>query len=224
MTKQAANDSPDETPATLVNAFLGSATAEFASLVQSPNASWSVLVEHATSVGLVPVAPEQITGFFFATATFANEFVAGSLTFGDREYLVNTVLGPSGSTARYGLWEWADAFGYPNAVPRETSFVLTVSRLSEIIAGMVRAVATLQDAIATAPVEIFSRMERAREKVQADFQSKLREDDHRRAAARAAEAFRSRDYQRVVNLLEPFVDVLTPAESNKLAYARRHAT
>jgi hypothetical protein len=223
MAKHHANEEPRDTPATLVNAFLEAAAAEFADLVRSPGASWSVQVEHATSAGLVPVTPERITGFFFATATFANELVAGSLSFGDREYLVNTVLGPARSTARYALWEWADALGFPALVPRDTSFVLTLPRLSAIVAGMARGVATLQERVATAPVEVFDRLERAREDVRASYQARLREDGHRSAAAAAAEAFRRRDYHGVVVLLEPFGDVLTPAEREKLAFAQRHA-
>lgn len=136
---------------------------------------------------------------------------------------MNTVLGPARSTSRYGLWEWADALGHPTLVPRDTSFVLTVPRLSAIVAGMVHGVATLQEAIATAPAEVLDRIERARNEVQGSFQARLREDDHRRAAAAAAEAFRARAYGRVVELLDPFADVLTPAERDKLAYAKRHA-
>ena len=222
MAKLEANDAPRETPTTLVNAFLATAAADFARLVRGPGASWSVLVEHATHTGIVPVAPERITGFFFVTATFANELVAGDLTFGDREYFVNAVLGPTKSTARYGLWEWEDALGYPKLVPRDTSSVLTIPRLADIVAGMARGVTALQESIAGAPDEVFDRIERARAEVQASFRAELREDDHRRAAAAAAAAFRMRDYQRVIESLAPFTDVLTRAERDKLAYARRH--
>ena len=222
MAKLEATDAPRETPTTLVNAFLATAAAEFAKLVRGPGARWSVLVEHATRDGLVPVAPERITGFFFATATFANEFVAGNLTFGDREFFVNTVLGPTRSTARYGLWEWADALGDETSVPRDTSFVLAIPRLSDIVAGMARGVAALEESIALAPDAVLDRMERAREEVRASFRAKLREDGHRSATVGAAAAFRRRDYRRVIEILAPFTDVLTRAEREKLAYARRH--
>jgi hypothetical protein len=38
--------------------------------------------------------------------------------------------------------------------------------------------------------------------------------------ARAAEAFRAKDFNRVIELLSPHADYLTPAERAKLDYAR----
>ena len=50
-----------------------------------------------------------------------------------------------------------------------------------------------------------------------------REYHHRVAAAGAADAFRARDFNRVVELLLPHAELLTPAERAKLAYARARA-
>ena len=207
--------------ASLVEAFLASATSEFARLVPDRDARWSVCVEHATRNGIVPVAPADISGFFFATGAFTNSSIAGEITFGDREYYINTVLGPAGGVERYGLWEWADALGRSALVPRETAFVMTVDRLETIVAAMARATTTLQCDIARSGPSIVEDMERARREVQAAFQSRLATDDHRRASASAAAAFTVRDYQRVINLLSPFEDVLTAAERKKLLYARK---
>ena len=87
---------------------------------------------------------------------------------------------------------------------------------------MARGVETVQEAIATASVGVFARLESARALGRASHQARVREDDHRRATTAASEAFQKRDYQRVIELLEPFADVLTRAERAKLAYARRH--
>jgi hypothetical protein len=51
-------------------------------------------------------------------------------------------------------------------------------------------------------------------------QEETREYHHRVAAARAADAFRAKDFKRVVELLLPHAERLTPAERVKLAYAR----
>lgn len=205
-----------------MKAFIDSATSEFAGLVEGPRSHWSVSVEQATARGIVPVRPEQISGIFFATANFANEHVAGRLSFGDREILVNTVVGPARSDARYGLWEWADALGRSELVPTDTGLVVSVARLETIVADMARATATLQEAIAGAPREVFGRVLEARAKVQAELRARSREDAHRRAVAAAAEAFRKGNYGRVVELLDPLADVLSPAERDKLGYAKRH--
>jgi len=46
--------------------------------------------------------------------------------------------------------------------------------------------------------------------------------DHQLAVARAADAFRIKDFKRVVALLLPHEKRLTDAERKKLAYARAH--
>jgi hypothetical protein len=204
---------------TLINAFLASATSTFGSLVSSSGAKWSVQIEHSTSKGLADVAPENVSGFFFVTASFANALVAGHISFGDRELTVNTVLGSASRSERYGLWEWADAVDQPALVPRNTDFVTTVNRIEEIVTAMATAVRTLQEVIA----EVIERMDSARALVRERLQTSLREDEHRRAAAQAAEAFRARDFGRVVTILEQVEGLLTPAERDKLAYARGHS-
>jgi hypothetical protein len=209
-------------PSTLVRAFLASATLEFGPLTGARGTHWSVRVEHSTSLGLEEVEPENITGFFFATATFAGSRVAGEITFGDREYVVNTVLGPVSNSERYGLWEWADALGRSSLVPRDTGFVTDVERMRAIVVAMAAAVRELEGAIAAASPAVVERIESARALVQERFRARLHEDDHRRASAAAAEAFRARDFRRVVTVLEAVKDMLTPAEREKLAYAKRH--
>lgn len=209
--------------AALIKAFLASATSAFGPLVSSPSAKWSVRVEHATSKGIVEVTPENVSGFFFVTGSFANPIVQGDITFGDRELLINTVIGPTRGSARYGLWEWADAVDRPELVPRATDFVTTVDRLEEIVAGMAAAVRALESVIASPAPAVIERIEAARVRVQREFQARLRDDEHRRAAAQAAEAFRAHDFRRVVTILEEVEGLLTPAERDKLAYARRHS-
>jgi hypothetical protein len=207
----------------LVHAFIASATSEFARLVEAPGARWSLRVEHLTERGVVEVAPAQIAGFFFLTASFANRLVAGRLTFGDREYLVNTLLGPASTGVEYGLWEWADALGSPDLVPRDTAMVTTVDRLEVIVAAMADAVSELQAAISSASPAVVKRVEHARAMALAADEARHRTDDHRRLSAAAAEAFAAHDYGRAVQLLEGIGELLTPAEQQKLAYARRKA-
>src|SRR4029077_20286781 len=111
------------------------------------------------------------------TAEFANAFVEGRIIFGDREYSIETSLGPAGSPLAYGLWEWADALENPDVAPRNTDLVLTLSRLDATVADMARGVAALQSAIASAPASVIHRMEQARAQRQAVFQVRLRNDD-----------------------------------------------
>jgi hypothetical protein len=219
--KAPSRDEPRKQTAALIKAFLACATSAFGPLVSSPTAKWSVRVEHATSKGIVEVDPENVSGFFFVTASFANPFVQGNITFGDRELMINTAIGPAKGSSRYGLWEWADAVDRPALVPHETAFVTTFNRMEEIVASMAAAVRALEDVIASPAPTVIERIEAARVRVQRGFQARFREDEHRRAAAQAAEAFRAHDFRRVVSILEEVEGLLTPAERDKLAYARR---
>ena len=206
----------------LVQAFLAAATSEFAPLVREGTHRWNVRVQHATPHGPMDVPPERIVGFFFASASFSNDEVAGRLTYGDREYDLHVEVGPAAHVRQYGLWEWADALGKPDLVPRDIGFVMTIPRLEAALRAMAAALQALQSAIAAASPETFAKLEEARLRRQAAFREGLRRDDHRRASARAAEAFRAGEYRRVVELLESVADLLTPAERAKLAFARRH--
>lgn len=205
----------------LVDAFIASATSELAPLVSEPGARWSLRVEQLTDRGIVEVPPEQITSIFFVTASFANRLVAGRLTYGDREYEVNTVLGPASTGTEYALWEWADALGSPDVVPRDTASVMTVDRIEAIVAAMADAVRELQAAISSASPAVVERIEHARAMAQAQFEARRRADDHRRLSAAAAEAFAAHDYPRAARLLEQVAESLTPAERLKLEHARR---
>ena len=53
--------------------------------------------------------------------------------------------------------------------------------------------------------------------------AETRERDHRAAVAAAADAFRARNFRRVVELLVPHAELLSPAERAKLDYARARA-
>lgn len=217
---QEEHEQHDHTP-DLVNAFLAMATSEFAPIVSEAAHQWIVRVQHVTPRGLVDVSPDRTVGFFFASATFANNEVAGRLTYGDREYDLDIEVGPAARIGQYGLWEWADALGRLDLVPRDTSFVMTIPRLEGVLRAMVAALRALQSDIAAASPEAFVRLEEARVRRQAAFQDALRQDEHRRASAMAAEAFRAGEYRRATELLESVADLLTPAERAKLAFARR---
>jgi hypothetical protein len=208
-------------PSALAHAFIVSATSEFARLVGAPGARWSLRVEQLSEHGVVEVSPASITGFFFLTASFANRLVAGRLTYGDRDLLVNTVLGPASTGVEYALWEWADALGSPDLVPRDTSFVMTVDRVEAIVAAIADAVTELQAAISSASPAIVERIEHARAMARAQDEARHRTDEHRRLSAAAAAAFAARDYRHAAHLLEQVDELLTPAERQKLEYARR---
>ena len=206
----------------LVQAFFTEAGEAFRPLVSRPGSRWTTQLRHVTQNGFELTTAERIEGVFSADCEFQTPELSGEITFGDREYFINTVVSPRSRTHRYGLWEWADALDRPDLVPRATDFVLQLDRLHEIVRGMADGLLELGPAIARAERPTLQRMEAARAEVQAAHNERLREADHRGAVARANDAFRQQRWDRVIELLEPVEDRLSLAESEKLVYARRH--
>jgi hypothetical protein len=198
---------------TLQRAFFDSATALFAPLVAEPGAYWSCSVTN--------VSVDSGESSFLASVDFATIFVAGSITFAQPGYDVDTVLGPGDSTIRYGIREWAVALEEADVVPHNTHSVLTVARMETTVADMARAVAALQGSIASAPAAVVARMEQARDKARDALLARYRTDEHHRDSVAAGDAFRKHEYARVVALLEPYFDFLTAADRRMLEEAKQ---
>jgi hypothetical protein len=207
----------------LVQAFFDVAAAQFRTALQERLTRWDADFVMGTEHASAKALPERIHSFFLASCRFVTREISGEVTFGDREFFINMVLGPSASTRRYGLWEWADAFDRPALVPRETDWVFQLDRLQDILRQMAIAAKTLAPLIATASPDVFQRLEDAREKVRAQWEAEMQESEHRATVLRANEAFRLHQWNRVVELLESVRFMLTPAEKLKLKYARRRA-
>ena len=207
----------------LIETFFAETSRAFQPLVSSPSARWHPQLRHSTRKGLEFTTPDRIDGFFFAECEFQTSELTGDVTFGDRELLINTVVSPNGRPHRFGLWEWADALDRPDLVPRDTSFVNEVGRMREIVQGMAGGLLELRAGIARAAPATIARIEAARAKVRAADAEHWREAEHHGTVARAADAFRQQQWERVVTLLESVEDRLSPGEAQKLAYARKRS-
>jgi hypothetical protein len=224
MTRHGEQSTNEQTStALLVQSFFTEAASAFQHLVAVPGAQWQSRLRHATQNGLEVTTPDRIEGLFFAECEFRTPELTGEISFGDRELLINTVVSPRGRRHRYGLWEWADALERSDLVPRDTSSVNGAARMREIVHGMADGLLELRSGIARAAPATIERMEAARAKVRAALDEELREAEHRGAVARAADAFRQQQWERVVALLESVEDRLSPAEARKLAYARERS-
>lgn len=210
--------------ALLVETFFAETTRAFQPLASSPNARWHPQLRHATRKGLEFTTPDRIDGFFFAECEFQTSELIGDVTFGDRELLINTVVSPNRRPHRFSLWEWADALDRPDLVPRDTSLVNGVDRMRDIVHGMAAGLLTLRAGIARASPATIARIEAARARVRAADAEHWREAEHRATVARAADAFRHQQWERVVTLLESVEDRLSAAEAQKLTYARKHSS
>jgi hypothetical protein len=182
---------------------------------------WSLDLTHANRQGRFErTTLDHLYGFFLASGEFQTPKVIGEITFGDKELFINTVISPNGRPLRHGLWEWADATGHPELVPRNTDFVTQAERLQRIVREMARAVLELADVVALADAHTVQRMAAARAVAQSAFDARCREAEHRGTVRIASEAFRQKNWPRVIELLASIEDRLTRSESAKLRYAR----
>jgi hypothetical protein len=85
---------------------------------------------------------------------------------------------------------------------------------------MAEALQTLAPAIAAADTDVVQRMTAARAIVQSAEKARWRRAEHDGLVRLASEAFRHKDWPRVIELLTSVEDMLSPAEAAKLRYAR----
>ena len=205
----------------LVRQFFETATDSFAPWIRSQSGTWTTKLIHANRDGhLEATTPDALHGFFLASGEFQTPTLFGEITFGDKEYFINTVVGSARDANRHGLWEWADVCDRPDLVPRNADFVLQSERLTTIVREMATGLRELAPVISAADPELLARIAAARALVQSAHDARLREMDHADAVSRASEAFRKKDWRRVIELLGSVRDRLSPAELAKLVYAQ----
>ena len=219
--------STDNTPTPeLVRTFFDSAAAALGPLAADPDFRYENTLHAFTRSGMRAVTPDEAEGWiFWAEVKFGTSRITGRLTYGDREFFINMVIGPrrhSNGGTEYGLWEWTDAFGISDERARGAQLVVSAERVRSIVTGLVEVLAGTWLRIATAGPEVVASMDAARKQVRLEYDMTEARRTHDRVASRAAEAFRRRDYQRVVLLLESVEGQLTPAERSRLRLARRY--
>ena len=211
--------------AVIVREFLNTVAEAFAFLSSEPEFAEDVTVLSSASGS--PVEPEELGqgGFFFASAELETSRVRVRVTYGDRELFINTTVSlqppAPGAGNEYGLWEWIEALEISDDRVAHAEWVLTSARMIDTVCQSAAVLRDHLDAIANADAGVIATLELARVRRQEEWQEQEREREHRRIAAQAAEAFRVKDYARVVALLGPVRERLTPSEIGKLEYARQ---
>jgi hypothetical protein len=218
---------PPEPPPVLVHAFFDASSEAIEFLAHEPGFRSAVAVEQLSDRDVVSVAPEAVTGVFFARRAFSTERLAGEVTYGDRELVVNLTVGPVppplAAAGPYALWEWVAALGAQSGGEGAGAWPATATRVRRAVAALGAEFREHAPRIADAGPEVVRRLDAARTMRLAEWVAQEAEWEHRSVAARAAEAFRAADYRSVISLLEPLEDRLTPAERMKLVLARRRS-
>jgi hypothetical protein len=216
-----------EPPSVLVRAFLDASLDALEFLVEQSGFQSTVTIEQASDAGIVEVAPDVVTGLFWARRGFSTTRLTGTMTYGERELEVNLLvdLVPSERSADgpYGLWEWMAVLGIPTSAESVTnpSWCATARRVRTAVAALGVAFRDSAPRIAAADPELVRQLERNRARRWTDDQAEHARVEEQTVVARATDAFRAGDYRRVVSLLAPLEVRLTAAARMKLALARK---
>ena len=218
---------PAQTPQ-LLRAFFEASRDAVRCLASEPGFKYEHSVDALTETGARRVTSEEAApGLFFAGARFATNRVTGEITYGDREFFVNMVLAPRTLTARnnqgFALWEWSAVFGAPDPRASGDQLVLTPDRVRAVVGDLGAVLTDIWPKVAAAGADGIAAIQDARAGRRQESTDAESERDHQHRAAQAAEAFRNRDYARVIALLAPITSRLTDAERAKLRLARRYA-
>lgn len=226
---------PPEPPPLLVGAFLEASRDALAFLAGEKDFRSTVTVQHLRNGEIIPVAPNAVTGLFWAHRAFSTSRLTGEFVYGERELEINLIVGLPPSkllgllpskrgVGPYGLWEWEAALGMPPLLAEEriTTWCATAERVRTAVTALGDAFRSIAPRITAAGSDTVRQIEAARDQRLAAEKEEHAQWRHTDATARAADAFRAGDYRQVVSLLAPHEARLTPAERKKLALARKY--
>jgi hypothetical protein len=125
--------------------------------------------------------------------------------------------------SKYGLWELCAVNGRETKDISGANRLQSSGRLAECIEIMANSIHANLDIIQCPTDEMVEQMNIQRRLRQAKWKEEDRESDMRRAIFVASELFSSGKYSEVVAQLEPFRDILPPAQQKKLSMAVQRA-
>jgi hypothetical protein len=128
------------------------------------------------------------------------------------------------SVASFALWEWLAGLECDPTPAEHAGSAATSADVDRVVRGMGAALSVCFSTIRQDAGALSQRVRERREQRMLRWREESLADRHRYAAAQAADAFRRKDYHRVVELLQPLEARLTPAERKKMQFARDRLT
>jgi hypothetical protein len=211
----------------LVDVFFRTVSDEFAFLSDEYGARSKRTLSAVRTKGLEEIEPVSLPddAFFLAELRFEGPDWKVRVTFGDREFVINTVFTSASaevSKTEYALWEWLEALGVEAHGARDSMWSMRPERIRSVVHGMAAALRRYHHEILHPARDVAHRVGYLGEKRLTEWTEAQLASDLRRASAKASEAFRAGKFEAVVKLLEPFVGRLSAAQATKLDFARRH--
>ncbi|TGM98985.1 hypothetical protein [Leptospira dzoumogneensis] len=142
------------------------------------------------------------------------------ISYGDRESFIQIIY-EKGKT-KYALWQIYEAMGIERTVISGSQFVLNTAFmekiLSDIALGLKKNISNILPISKNTEKIIQANVER----IQLEWKLKEESREIETAIEQAANAFREKNYFKVVAILSKYEGKLRPAQQMKLAYCRKH--
>jgi hypothetical protein len=211
--------------AALLEAFKQECDAKFAFLEDLHTAK----KEFGLSRGDKPIAsldkyaPDRIPACYLAVQRYRLKKVVIEIAYGDRESIAVVRIFYLRSKREFALFEILRSAGINDQRADGGGMLLSPEAIQETVSALSAALRQHLGLLVDPGQELFEAAEERRRK-----QAVQEKEDHRRAflaraRSLAADQFRQRNYQKVVELLSPFENILSKADREKVRIARERA-
>ena len=158
--------------------------------------------------------------FFLAEAVSEHEAGRIRVYFGDREFEVRTSIRPVGRPWHLDLAYYLKAMHVDSSSVTDSMWIHTEERLEVVLEAQRVGLEACLSILSDDPVHWWRQAEEVRQAHLVEGQAQMRRQELRTAESRAEAAFNEGDFPRVVDLLEPYADILSAAQARKLDLAR----
>jgi hypothetical protein len=184
--------------------------------------------EFGLSRGDAPVATldsyssDGLSGHFLAVQRYRLKGIVIEIVYGDREAIVQPrIFFPL--SGGFGLFEILRAAGIQDADAEGDSLVSTTDALQRTVSRIAASLERHFELMTNPGIRVLARAQEIRREQRDQEKAMHRRAFLERARNEANAEFRIRNYRKVVELLEPFEDILSEADRQKVKIARERA-
>ena len=159
--------------------------------------------------------------FFVAEATSEHEVGRILIYFGDREFEVRTSIRPVDRPWPLDLSYYLAAMNGEVSGVTDSMWIHTEERLGRVLEAHQVGLETCLSNLSNDPVDWWRKAEEVRQAHLVEGRAEMRRRELRNAEQRASAAFSEGNFGRVVQLLEPYADILSAAQARKLELAMK---
>jgi hypothetical protein len=166
--------------------------------------------------------PRKVPGTFWFIERFVNREIRIEIGFGDREFIVEADWWYQKESHGFAMWEIFNAAGAKDNKIGGSAWVTSCEFMEQTVREMAKSTKENIDLfIKPSEVLIDRALEIRGSRLRYD-QKKQKKRNLNRARNEAASAFREKDYQKVIELLSPYSEILSEADNKKIHLCRKY--